>query len=83
VSYANAEKILDAFETIDIALARARATELAVRAAHVLAISRGSRSAIRGDDRRTYEIARRRSYSSSPGRPAIKDALLDLMIQDS
>jgi alkylation response protein AidB-like acyl-CoA dehydrogenase len=73
---------LDAFETIDIALARARATELAVRAAHVLAISRGSRSAIAGDiaERTNREAALLLVFAS---RPAIKDALLDLMIQDS
>jgi hypothetical protein len=73
---------LDAFETIDIAFARARATELAVRAAHVLAISRGSRSAIAGDiaERTNREAALLLVFAS---RPAIKDALLDLMIQDS
>jgi len=70
---------LEAFETTDIAVSRARAAELAVRAAHVLAVSRGSRSAISGDiaERTTRE---RRSYSSSQS-PAIKNALLDLMIK--
>jgi alkylation response protein AidB-like acyl-CoA dehydrogenase len=71
---------LDAFETKDIALSRARAAELAVRATHVLAISRGSRSAISGDiaERTTREAALLLVFAS---RPAIKDALLDLMIK--
>jgi len=70
---------LDAYDTTNIAIARARATELAVRAAHVLAVSRGSRSAISGD------IAERTSREATlllvfASRPAIKEALLDLMI---
>jgi alkylation response protein AidB-like acyl-CoA dehydrogenase len=70
---------LDAFETTDIAVARARATELAVRAAHVLAVSRGSQSAIAGDiaERTTREAALLLVFAS---RPAIKKALLDLLI---
>jgi alkylation response protein AidB-like acyl-CoA dehydrogenase len=71
---------LDAFETQDIAVSRARTTELAVRAAHVLAVSRGSRSAIHGDiaERTTREAALLLVFAS---RPAIKNALLDLMIK--
>ena len=71
---------LDAFETKDIAISRARAAELAVRAAHVLAVSRGSRSAISGDiaERSTREAALLLVFAS---RPAIKNALLDLMIK--
>ena len=71
---------LEAFETTDIAVSRARAAELAVRAAHVLAVSRGSRSAISGDiaERTTREAALLLVFAS---RPAIKNALLDLMIK--
>jgi alkylation response protein AidB-like acyl-CoA dehydrogenase len=71
---------LDAFETKDVAVSRARAAELAVRASHVLAVSRGSRSAIFGDiaERTTREAALLLVFAS---RPAIKDALLDLMIE--
>lgn len=70
---------LDAYETKDIYASRARAAELAVRAAHVLAISRGSQSAITGDiaERTTREAALLLVFAS---RPAIKEALLDLMI---
>jgi alkylation response protein AidB-like acyl-CoA dehydrogenase len=70
---------LDTFETKDISLSRARAAELAVRAAHVLAVSRGSRSAIAGDiaERTTREAALLLVFGS---RPAIKESLLDLMI---
>jgi hypothetical protein len=51
-----------------------------VRAAHVLAVSRGSRSAISGDiaERTTREAALLLVFAS---RPAIKNALLDLMIK--
>ncbi len=71
---------LDAFATKDIYVSRARAAELAVRAAHALAVSRGSRSAIRGDiaERTTREAALLLVFGS---RPPIKDALLDLMIR--
>ena len=71
---------LDAFEANDIAVARARAVELAVRAAHVLAISRGSRSAIVGDiaERTSREAALLLVFGS---RPEIKNSLLDLMIE--
>jgi alkylation response protein AidB-like acyl-CoA dehydrogenase len=71
---------LDAFETKDIAVSRARAAELAVRAAHALAVSRGSGSALSGDiaERTTREAALLLVFAS---RPAIKNALLDLMIK--
>jgi alkylation response protein AidB-like acyl-CoA dehydrogenase len=71
---------LDAYETKDIAVSRARAAELAVRAAHVLAVSRGSQSAISGDiaERTTREAALLLVFAS---RPAIKESLLDLMIE--
>jgi alkylation response protein AidB-like acyl-CoA dehydrogenase len=73
---------LDAYETVDIAVARARATELAVRAAHVLAVSRGSQSAISGDiaERTSREAALLLVFAS---RPAIKNALLDLLIDEN
>jgi len=71
---------LDTFETTDIAASRAHAVELAVRASHVMAVSRGSRSAIKGDiaERTTREAALLLVFAS---RPAIKNALLDLMIK--
>ncbi len=71
---------LDAYDTTDIAVSRARATELAVRAAHVLAVSRGSQSAISGDiaERTSREAALLLVFAS---RPAIKASLLDLMIE--
>jgi hypothetical protein len=70
---------LDAYEVNDIYVSRARAAELAVRAAHVLAISRGSQSAISGDiaERTTREAALLLVFAS---RPAIKESLLDLML---
>jgi alkylation response protein AidB-like acyl-CoA dehydrogenase len=70
---------LDTFETKDISISRARAAELAVRSAHVLAVSRGSRSAVAGDiaERTTREAAMLLVFGS---RPAIKESLLDLMI---
>lgn len=69
---------LDAYEMKSIAASRARAAELAVRAAHVLSVSRGSQSAISGDiaERTTREAALLLVFG---GRPAIKDALLDLI----
>jgi len=71
---------LDAFESKDVALSRARAAELAVRASHALAVSRGSRAAIVGDvaERTTREAALLLVFAS---RPAIKSALLELMMQ--
>jgi len=55
-----------------------RAAELAVRAAHCLAVSRGSRSRFPVNRRRT--TPRRRSTGLRQS-PAIKNALLDLMIR--
>ncbi len=56
-------------------LARARASEFAVRAAHALAVHRGARSAIAGDvaERLTREAAFLLVFGSRAG---IKDALL-------
>jgi alkylation response protein AidB-like acyl-CoA dehydrogenase len=67
---------LDAAGTDAMPAARARACELAVRAAHVLAVRRGSTSALAGDpaERLTREAAFLLVFGS---RPAIKDALLD------
>jgi alkylation response protein AidB-like acyl-CoA dehydrogenase len=66
---------LDAADTGAMPHARAHASELAVRAAHVLAVSRGSRSALAGDDadRLTREAALLLVFAS---RPAIKQDLL-------
>jgi alkylation response protein AidB-like acyl-CoA dehydrogenase len=70
---------LDAYETKDIFVSRARAAELAMRAAHLLSVSRGSQSAISGDiaERTTREAALLLVFAS---RPAIKEALLDVLI---
>jgi alkylation response protein AidB-like acyl-CoA dehydrogenase len=67
---------LDAAGTDVMPIARARACELAVRAAHVLAVRRGSTSALAGDpaERLTREAAFLLVFGS---RPAIKNALLD------
>jgi alkylation response protein AidB-like acyl-CoA dehydrogenase len=67
---------LDAAGTDAMPAARARASELAVRAAHVLAVRRGSTSALAGDpaERLTREGAFLLVFGS---RPAIKNALLD------
>ena len=71
---------LAAYDTIDIAQSRARAAALAVRAAHVLSVSRGSKSAISGDiaERTTREAALLLVFAS---RPAIKSALLDIFLE--
>lgn len=65
-----------------IHVARARASALAVRCAHVLAVSTGSRSAISGDvaERSTREASLLLVFAS---RPSIKTALLDRMINGS
>jgi alkylation response protein AidB-like acyl-CoA dehydrogenase len=67
--------ILDAADDTQMAAARAAACELAARAAHVLAVRRGSRAALAGDaaDRLSREAAFLLVFGS---RPAIKDALL-------
>jgi alkylation response protein AidB-like acyl-CoA dehydrogenase len=66
---------LDAADTAAMPAARAWASEFAVRAAHVLAVRRGSRSALAGDD--AERLAREAGFLLVFGsRPAIKDALL-------
>jgi alkylation response protein AidB-like acyl-CoA dehydrogenase len=62
--------------------ARARASELAVRCAHVLAVTTGSRAALSGDvaERSTREASLLLVFAS---RPAIKTALLDRMFNGS
>ncbi len=66
---------LDAADTAGMPAARAHASEFAARAAHYLAVRRGSRSALAGDDaeRLTREAGFLLVFGS---RPAIKDALL-------
>jgi alkylation response protein AidB-like acyl-CoA dehydrogenase len=61
---------------------RARASALAVRCAHVLAVSTGSRAAISGDmaERSTREASLLLVFAS---RPSIKTALLDRMFNGS
>jgi alkylation response protein AidB-like acyl-CoA dehydrogenase len=65
---------LDIADEAAMPVARARASELAVRAAHALAVRRGARSAIAGDvaERLTREAAFLLVFGSRPG---IKDAL--------
>ena len=66
---------LDAADTAAMPAARAWASEFAVRAGHVLAVRRGSRSALAGDD--AERLAREAGFLLVFGsRPAIKDALL-------
>ena len=66
---------LDAADTASMPAARARASEFAARAAHYLAVRRGSRSALAGDD--AERLAREAGFLLVFGsRPAIKDALL-------
>ena len=65
----------DAADTAGMPAARARASEFAARAAHYLAVRRGSRSALAGDD--AERLAREAGFLLVFGsRPAIKDALL-------
>jgi alkylation response protein AidB-like acyl-CoA dehydrogenase len=66
---------LDAADTRAMPAARARASEFAVRAAHVLAVGHGSRSALAGDvaERLSREAGFLLVFGS---RPAIKEALL-------
>jgi alkylation response protein AidB-like acyl-CoA dehydrogenase len=75
-----ARRELDRSDAEQILPARAQAAELAVRAAHVLAVSKGSRSAISGDiaERSTREASLLLVFAS---RPAIKEALLDQMMR--
>lgn len=71
-----ARAALDAASTETMPAARAGAAELAVRAAHALAVRAGSSSALAGDEaeRLTREAAFLLVFGS---RPAIKEALLD------
>jgi alkylation response protein AidB-like acyl-CoA dehydrogenase len=73
-----AREELDHAGSEGIHVARARASALAVRCAHVLAVSTGSRAAITGDvaERSTREASLLLVFAS---RPAIKAALLDRM----
>jgi len=69
---------LDASGTDGMPAARARASEFAVRAAHALAVRRGSRSALAGDD--AERLSREAGFLLVFGsRPAIKDHLLRLL----
>ena len=66
---------LTAADTAGMPAARAHAPEFAARAAHYLAVRRGSRSALAGDD--AERLAREAGFLLVFGsRPAIKDALL-------
>jgi alkylation response protein AidB-like acyl-CoA dehydrogenase len=66
---------LTAADTAGMPAARAHASEFAARAAHYLAVRRGSRSALAGDD--AERLAREAGFLLVFGsRPAIKDALL-------
>jgi alkylation response protein AidB-like acyl-CoA dehydrogenase len=77
-----AREELDRAGVDEIYGARARASALAVRCAHVLAVTTGSRSAISGDvsERSTREASLLLVFAS---RPAIKTALLDQMFKGS
>jgi alkylation response protein AidB-like acyl-CoA dehydrogenase len=74
-----ARDTLDRADVDGIGDARARAAELAVRAAHALAVSRGSRSALLGDvaERSTRESSLLLVFGS---RPTIKHALLERLL---
>lgn len=73
---------LDGAGVEEIHEARARASALAVRSAHVLAVATGSRAAIVGEvaERSTREASLLLVFAS---RPAIKEALLDRMFRGS
>jgi alkylation response protein AidB-like acyl-CoA dehydrogenase len=77
-----AREELDRAGVEEIHRARARASALAVRCAHVLAVSTGSHAAISGDvaERSTREASLLLVFAS---RPAIKTALLDRMFAES
>jgi alkylation response protein AidB-like acyl-CoA dehydrogenase len=69
---------LDTAATAGMPAARARASEFAVRAAQVLAVRRGSVSALAGDA--AGRLAREAAFLLVFGsRPAIREALLDLL----
>ncbi len=73
---------LDRADAEGIGDARARSAELAVRCAHALAVSRGSRSALSGDvaERSTREASLLLVFGS---RPSIKHALLARLLGSS
>jgi alkylation response protein AidB-like acyl-CoA dehydrogenase len=73
---------LDRAGVEEIHVARARASALAVRCAHALAVSTGSRAAISGDvaERSTREASLLLVFASRPG---IKAALLTGMLDES
>lgn len=77
-----AREELDLAGAEEIHEARARVSALAVRCAHVLAVSTGSRAAIAGEvaERTTREAALLLVFAS---RPAIKQALLDRLFHGS
>lgn len=62
-------------------LARAQATELAVRAAHLLGVNRGSRASLAGDvaERTAREASLLLVFGS---RPSIKSSLLEILSRD-
>jgi alkylation response protein AidB-like acyl-CoA dehydrogenase len=78
----DAREELDRAGTEEIHEARARASAFAVRCAHVLAVTTGSRAAISGDvaERSTREASLLLVFAS---RPSIKTALLDRMFNGS
>jgi alkylation response protein AidB-like acyl-CoA dehydrogenase len=73
---------LDRADAEGIHVARARASALAVRCAHVLAVTTGSRAAVSGDvaERSTREASLLLVFASRPG---IKSALLDRLFDES
>jgi alkylation response protein AidB-like acyl-CoA dehydrogenase len=73
---------LDRADADGIQVARARASAFAVRCAHVLAVTAGSRAAIFGDvaERSTREASLLLVFASRPG---IKTALLDRLFNES
>ncbi len=77
-----AREVLDRADVDGIGDARAAAAALAVRCAHALAVSRGSRSALSGDvaERSTREASLLLVFGS---RPSIKHALLERLLSSS
>jgi alkylation response protein AidB-like acyl-CoA dehydrogenase len=69
---------LDSADSDAMPVARARATELAVRAAHLLCVDRGSQASLAGDvaERTTREASLLLVFGS---RPSIKTSLLELL----
>jgi len=73
---------LDGADVESMPKARARACALALRAAHVLAVQRGSGASLSGDiaERTSREAALLLVFGS---RPAIKNSLLELLAAQS